>query len=262
MTHSEKNLEQYAILNELLRLQYPPVAVKLVETGGEVPEHAYGAGGDGRRLALCQAFALARRDGKTVYMRRENHGCWNPLIALGHVKCESADDPGFDLICSVIGVNDAAAAKRFVAGFPRLPAGKYEGVLLAPLDRAEFCPDIWLVYCDNGQLRTILRAVRGQTGELIKSEFDALDSCMYSIVPPLLNGDYRITLPDPGEHERALTDNNKIIFSVPQKRFEEFINGARQMSASPFGGSVLHREMNLDFPRPPFYDDLFSLWGL
>ena len=136
------------------------------------------------------------------------------------------------------------------------------GFLTAPLSKAAFEPDIWLIYCNNGQLRTILRAVKTQTGELLRSEFDALDSCLYSVIPPLLTGDYRITLPDPGEYERALTDENTIIFSVPAAKFNEFIAGAELATEHHFKNSELYMEMKEDFSRPPFYNEVFKAWGL
>ena len=257
------NGEHSGIIEALLGLRFEPVALKLVEAGGEVPERAYRPTDDGgEHLALCQAFALSRRNRRTVYMRREDHWCWNPLIAYGHVRCEVPGDPGFELICKAVGIRDAAQAEEFVRGFMKLPLNKYDGILTAPLSRADFEPDLWLIYCDNGQMRTILRAVKSQTGGLLKSEFDALDSCLYSVIPPIITGEYRITLPDPGEYERALTDVNDIIFSVPAARFSEFLAGAEYLTKRKMGNGALRMEMKGDFRRPPFYEEIFKAWGL
>ena len=257
------NADCLKIINELLGLRYEPVALRLVEAGGDVPADAYRPKDDGgKHLALCQAFALSGRNGMTVYMRKEDHWCWNPLIAFGHVKCRERGDPGFDIICKTIGIADPAAAEEFVGAFETLPFGKYDGILTAPLSKADFPADVWLIYCNNGQLRTILRAVKTQTGKLLKSEFDALDSCLYSVIPPIKTGEYRITLPDPGEYERALTDENMIIFSVPAARFDEFLAGAKCLVEARMANNSLHMEMKEDFARPPFYNELFSLWGL
>jgi len=263
MDTKTRNTEHLQTINELLGLRCEPIALKMIEYGGDVPRDAYRPReSDGVHLALCQAFALSRRNRKIVYMRREDHWCWNPILAYGHVKCESPSDPGFDTICSVIGIKDEVAAREFVASFPKLPLGKYEGILTAPLSRADFEADLWLIYCDNAQLRTILRAVKSQTGKLLHSEFDALDSCLYSVIPSLLDGDYRITLPDPGEYERALTEENTIIFSVPAPKIAEFIDGARAQLAMGMNNDSLTMEMKYDFARPPFYNEVFRAWGL
>ncbi|NLO98310.1 MAG: hypothetical protein GX091_09645, partial [Peptococcaceae bacterium] len=55
------------------------------------------------------------------------------------------------------------------------------------------------------QLLNILLAIKFKTASLIDSQFDPIDSCVFSTIPVIKNGKYRITLPDPGEHERAMT---------------------------------------------------------
>jgi uncharacterized protein (DUF169 family) len=255
------NAETQRILNELLFLREPPLALKLVAVGETVSESAYRPIAQGKHLALCQAFALARRKGKTIYMSKESHWCWNPLIAFGHVKCEEKGDPGFETLCGVTGIADPKASEEYLRSFPKLPYQKYDGLLIAPLDRADFTPDLLLIYCDNGQLRTILMAAR-RSGQLVKSEFDALDSCLYSVIPPLQTGEYRITLPDPGEYERALTDKHTIIFSIPAAKLDEFLGFAQELLDAGTNDRSFRPEMEADFARPPFYNEVFAAWGL
>jgi len=257
------NKANYAIIDELLDLKYEPVALKMVEPGGYVPATAYKPKEDSNKhIALCQAFALARRDRKTVYLRKEDHWCWNPLIAYGYLKCEEKGDPGFETICRTTGIKDAEAAEAAVSAFEKLPLGKYEGILLAPLSNADYEPDLWLTYCDNGQLRTILRAIKTQTGKLLKSEFDPLDSCMYAVIPSLKTGEYRITFPDPGEYELALTDASTVMFSIPAPKFDEFLAGAKRLIDTHTTNKAFTMKMKEDYPRPPFYNELFSAWNL
>jgi hypothetical protein len=49
-------------------------------------------------------------------------------------------------------------------------------------------------------------AIKNMTGQLVSTQLDAIDSCMYSCVLPLKTGEYRVTLPDVGEYERAGAD--------------------------------------------------------
>ncbi len=248
-------------LGELLELRYPAVALKMTNDDSEVPETALRPMEQkGRHIALCQAFALARRQGKTVYMRKQDHWCWNPLITYGAVECARGSKP-FNEIASLMGISEADKAEEFVAAFPKLPLGKYAGILIAPLDKADFQPDVTLVYCKNDQLRLILMAVNSQTGAMLDSSFTALDSCVYSVIPPLLEGEYRITLPDPGEYERALTAEDDIIFTIPAQREEEFYKGV-DFQLQRGGRDSFYYMMKEDFERPPFYNRLFEAWGL
>ncbi len=259
------NKNHQEALNSVLELRFPALALKLVEKKDEealVPANALKPREKGKHIALCQAFALARRQGKIVYMRKEDHWCWNPLMTYGHVECKKGSEP-FKVISQVMGISDPEKAAEFVDAFPKFPYGKYEGVLIAPLDKAEFKPDITLLYMKNDQLRALLMAVNSVTGAMVDSSFTALDSCTYSVINPIQDGKYRITLPDPGEYERALTPEDDIIFSVPYQKEEEFYKGIEFTIARGYGyRHNFFPAIKEDFERPPFYNVLFRAWGL
>ena len=256
---SERNAEHLAKLRTLVGLRFPAVAVKMVENEADVPEDAWRPAADsGKHIALCQAFAFARRQNKTVYMRKEDHWCWNPIITYGMIDDELAAKP-FRQAAAASG--NAGKADAFLASFPKLPYGKYTGILLAPLDKADFAPDVTVIYCKNDQLRVLLMAIDTQTHAMLDSSFTPLDSCTYAVIPPMQDGNYRITLPDPGEYERALTADDDIILSVPRAREAEFYKGVDEQIAKG-GVNSFYKMMKEDFERPPFYNMIFKAWGL
>ena len=108
----------------------------------------------------------------------------------------------------------------------------------------------------------MLLAVKHKEGALVTSEFDPIDSCVFSTVPVLLSGEYRITIPDPGEYERAMTGEDQVIFSVPGGRVETLIQGLRHFEEIKLGYTDLAMVMRPDFPQPEFYKMLFKMWGL
>ena len=262
MTNSERNINHSKELREMLILRYEPVAVKMIENEAEVPDRALRPMRDlNKHMALCQAFGLARRDGKTVYTDKYSEWCWNPLIAFGFVECREGT-AAFGVVCKHLGIGDADAAKEFFAKFPTLPANKYKGVIVMPLSACETEPDVVLIYCTNAQLRHLAWAVKNVTGKTISTQIDAIDSCAYSCVVPINTGEYRVTLPDVGEFERAAADENEIILSVPGARMEELLTGLRPFSARGMGYKDLAKGMEFEFARPAFYNDLFGLWEL
>jgi uncharacterized protein (DUF169 family) len=232
-------------LERLLLLRTSPIAVKMLEKEKDIPEGAIRPKRDrGYHLAQCQVFAMSRRQRATVAMLKEDNWCWAPLMGYGLV--ENPHDP-------------------FVDGhayFPCLEYGKYIGIVSAPLKMANFEPDLVLIYSNTAQLRTILTVVKYQEKSLVKSEFDPIDSCIYSVVPVLLTGQYRITLPDPGDYERAMAGEDEIIFSVPRDKLEGLVSGLRQLEERKSGYTHHTMEMRPDFPRPEFYKRLFKMWGL
>jgi uncharacterized protein (DUF169 family) len=259
MTTIQQYNDYGAILEKLLILRTSPIAVKMIEKEADVPEGAIRPKRDrGYHLAQCQALAMTRRQGITIAMLKEDNWCWAPLIGYGLVKPFDKDT----LSPNIFMVADIEAAKRVVQNFPRLEYGKYIGIVSAPLKTANFLPDLVLIYCYPAQLRSMLMATKYREGFLVTSQFDPIDSCVYSVVPVILNGRYRITLPDPGEYERAMAGEDEIIFSVPKDKMEELIFGLKHFDQIKLGYTHLAMQITPDFHRPDFYKRLFRTWGL
>ncbi len=257
----EQIRENAVKLEQSFKLESMPIGLKWLEKASDAPEGAKFPKKDlGKHMALCQAFSYARMKGMSIVLTKEDHWCWNPLIGYGVVECVPGQ-PQFDEVVKYIGIADKEKAANFFANFPRLPLGKYEAVVIAPLKRINFVPDVVMIYSNPAKINVMCRSIKGVLGGTFTSEFDGIDSCIYCTVPSFLKNEYRVTLPDPGERERARTKDEDIILTVPGARLDEFI-GALNLG-SPFGGlNDAMFEFNLDFGHPPFYNTLFEMWGL
>ena len=256
----EQNIKRHELMVKLVGLRYPAVTMKLIEDEADVPADAVVPLRDmGKHIALCQAFAFARRQGKIIYMRKEDHWCWAPILTYGMIPKELGRE-GFYKLHEKMGA-PKETADAFVDSFPYLPYGKYKGVLIAPLDKTDFEPDLTMIYCKNDQLRVLLMAINHMTHTLLDSSFNPIDSCVYAVLPPILSGNYRITLPDPGEYERGLTPEDDIILSIPAQRVDEFYEGVA-FQADHGDRNSFYMTMKEDFERPPIYNVIFEAWGL
>ncbi len=170
---------------------------------------------------------------------------------------------GYDFAVTANFIKDPDKARKFFeTSYPRMPEGSSIGLALAPLDTANFVPDMALVYLKPAQLRSALMSIKYKSGELLHAALDSVDSCVHSTIPCLKDGKYKLTVPDPGEYERGLTDEDEMILSVPADELGDLVEGLQLLSDRSFGYRQLHMEMKTDFPRPQFYDDLFKAWGL
>jgi len=184
-------------LERLLGLRTSPIAVKMLEREEDIPAGSMRPKKDhGHHYAQCQAFALSRRGRATVAMLKEDNWCPGAVIAYGLVP--KPDDP----------------AARAANTYDCFEYGKYIGILTAPLGTASFEPDVVIIYCDTNQLRIMLLSLKTEERPLVKSNFFPF-SCSSSVVPVMLNNEYWISLPDPGEYSRALTIAGEMMFSVP-----------------------------------------------
>ena len=249
-------------IKDALHLTLNIQAVKLIEDPSEVPANALRARERFGHLSLCQAFALVKRDGLTVYTDKSSEWCWAPVVALGYADCSPGTE-SYEIIKPLMGIPDPEKAERFFTEFPRLPLGKYQGVLLAPADQADFEADVLLINCDNNyEMRTLLSAVKLRNGKMLDVRLDPIDSCVHTLVTSFLKKDYTVAIPDPGEQERALTGKNEIIMAVPAEKLEDLMAGFSSPWIRYDPDPELPAEMEYDFPRPPFYNKVFSLWGM
>ena len=248
-------------LERLLLLRTSPIAIKMLEQEKDIPEGAIRPKRDrGVHLAQCQAFAMSRRQRATVAILKEDNWCWGPLIGFGLVE-----PPDFFLEGQIFYPHMVAsleAAKNLAKTFPRLEYGKYIGILSAPLKNAHFEPDLVMIYSNTAQLRSLLLAIKYKEGYQVTSTFDPIDSCIFSVVPVILTGQCQITLPDPGDYERALAREDEIIFSVSRDKLEDLMLGLNHFEERGLGYTNFIQEMRPDFPRPEFYKKLFRMWEL
>lgn len=260
MAMPEKYRQYGNELVELLKLRTMPVAVKMLEKR-ETPENALLPKRDlGKHLTLCQAFSLVRREGRSVAMFKEDYWCVWPVIALGLVECTKKC---VDEVHDKMFIKDPALSRQvFENSFPRLEYGRYAGMLLSPLPKTEFIPDVILVYANPAVLRSMLWVIRCDTGSIADCTFEVEFSCVFATVPVLQTGKYRATFPDPGEYERAFAAEDEMIFSLPGSKAGELVAGLKAFEKMGFGYRQFNYVMRYDFARPRFYDDLFNMWGL
>jgi uncharacterized protein (DUF169 family) len=249
-------------IEQMLMLKSSPIAVKMLEKESDIPEGAIRPKRDnGYHLAQCQAFAMSRRGRKaTIAMLKEDNWCPAPISAYGIV------DPPEPYVGYPYMVESEEASEKLGEASPRFETGKYIGIVSAPLKYTTFEPDLVLVYSNTAQLRSLLLAVKYKEGILVPSEFDPLRSCVFSIVPVILEGTYRITLPDTGEQYRTMSGEDEIIFSIPKDKIGTVAAGLRHFEEQKF--DTVHRYSHLDFgmqpdfPQPPHYMTMFKKWGI
>ncbi|MBN2317606.1 MAG: DUF169 domain-containing protein [Acidobacteria bacterium] len=228
-------------LETALILRTSPVAVKMIRTEAEIPKEAFRPKRDGNyHIAQCQAFGMSRREGKTVAMLKEDHWCPTALMSYGMV--EQPDNMAM-----------------FGESFESFETGKYVGIVTAPLKKATFVPDVVLIYSNPGQIRALTLTMMYDGGESQVSYHFFLPSCGHCVVDPMKTGKYAIVLPDPGEHQRALTMEEELIFAVPQQKMAGLMAG---VNGRGFSHRDRYMSMLPDFEQPQFYKDMFKSWGL
>ena len=247
-------------LEKILILKTYPIAIKMLKNESEIPKGAIRPKKDrGEHYAMCQAFAAARRQGITLAMFLEDHWCFEPIISYGLVPVPQDYLDGFT---NSFFIADKAAAAKHAREMTRIPQGKYAGMVLGPLKTANYAPDLTMIYCSTAQLRHLLLSLRYKNGTQVTSTIDPIGSCVHSIVPSLLKGECAVTVPDPGDFERAGAQDDEMILTVPAGRLQELMEGIHHFENSNMGFRRFSYAIHTDFQQPPFYEEYFRKWGL
>jgi uncharacterized protein (DUF169 family) len=144
-----------------------------------------------------------RRQRKSFVLLKEDHWCVWPLIGFGLVEFNEGNDY-YERAVTGNFIEDPDTARAFFkTSYPRLPEGSNIGLALAPLDTANFVPDMILVYLKPAQLRSALMSIKYKTGELLKPSLTASTPACTRRSRFLKDGKYKITVPDPASTNAA-----------------------------------------------------------
>lgn len=211
-------------LDQMVRPATYPIAVKLLDNG-DLPQKArYPVKDLGERLALCQGLGIARRFGWTIAFSPEDHQCPLALMSLGlkpvgqHYKEGEMCYPFYAETLEI-------GARLNESHLPLMEPAENRHVLLAPLDKAKFVPDVVIVYGNSAQIHRMIMAANYKTGKPIYTTLTERMGDLRAIVTAIQTGDYQVGIPGAGERALAFCGENELVFSIPQVRFEEFCSG-------------------------------------
>ncbi len=236
-----------------------PVAARLLTPSDPVPEKAKRPHRDMKiQIAICQAVAMARRYGWTVAVGEEDVNCVLTKTAFGLAPLTDHYTAGH-LACGMY-VESLEAGARTEAATHRLPAGKYNHLLLAPAARAEFTPDALIIYGNAAQVMRLLTGALWKRGGAITSSFTGRVDCSDEIIRTMLTNDYQVILPCYGDRVFGQTADHEMAFALPGTKMEELVEG---LAGTHKGGIRYPIPTFLRYtPRyPDHYYDLERQWA-
>ena len=236
-------------LERRLHLKTFPLAIKLIEKEEDIPEEAVRPIKDwGYHVPLCQAFATSRREGTLIAALKEDMFCFEPVVGYGMAEPPQYFLEGHNRFPQ--DVESLEVGKNYASDFPRLPTGKYIGVISAPLKTANFEPDLVMVYCDSAQLSLLLLAREYKIGYDLKQSLSSHAACVYSVVPAIQTGECRVAIPCRGDHYFAIAGDDELVFTIPTEQLDDLMEGLRFLETT---GSKLpknyHMKQEPEFPE-------------
>jgi dephospho-CoA kinase len=206
----------------LLRLKSFPVAFKLLERTEDLGQIPYL-----RRLphksTLCQLISLARSFDWTVGADLPDflYPMCPSIIGLTEVP-ELMRDGTFR---SLVWTKTRDNGKKYENSIPRLPAGKYRAVALAPLVYNPFDPDIVLFYANPAQMMLLINALQFEGYEVMNFSCVGESSCSDVIARCYLEGKPSLSIPCYGERRYGHAQDDELAMALPAGMMEKALRG-------------------------------------
>ncbi|MCG6879355.1 MAG: dephospho-CoA kinase [Deltaproteobacteria bacterium] len=239
----------------LLRLRSFPVAMKMLEKKEQLqevpflrrPEH---------KVTMCQLINLARNFDWTVGADIEDFGLPTCSSILGLNELPSFYKDG--TFRSIVWVQTKEDGKRFEAAIPRIPTGKYEAVVMAPLVYDPFEPDIVLIYGNPAQMILLINAVQFEDYEVMQFHCVGESSCSDAIARCYLNGKPQLSIPCYGERRYGHAQDDELVMALPASYMEKALRGLEILyrRGVRYPISFAGAEGNLDSALPVAYTSL------
>ena len=214
-------------LNRYLRLNTFPVAVRFLRSWDEAPERVKRPLEDlGNRVTTCQAVSMSRRFGWVIALGREDSSCVLGAMALGLEKRLPHYTEGN--LCVNLYTDNLEAGRLSEASVPRLPEGKYVGVVTAPLQRTAFEPDTVVIYGNGAQVMRLGQAYLWKRGGTLKSEFRGRIDCADIAIAPFITGEPQMVVPCSGDRIFGQVQDDELAFGFPYSLMDAIIDGLEQ----------------------------------
>jgi uncharacterized protein (DUF169 family)/uroporphyrinogen-III decarboxylase len=245
-------------LQTYIRPQTFPVAIRMLRPGEPIPERARRPARDFGKLSMnCQVIDMARRYGWTIALTRDDSICSLGIIALGFDRATHLYNSG--TLCEGMYTETKEAGARSEAAVDKFDLGQYQALLVAPLDRATFEPDVVVVYANPAQVMRLTQASLWKEGGRLASSFEGRLVCADIIVTTMLTGRPQVILPCSGDRIFGQTQDHEMAFAIPWARMGDIVEG---LEGTHRGGIryPITQFMEYEAKLPPKYMEVNRLW--
>lgn len=201
-------------LSKYLRPGSFPLAIRMVKDGEGLSERTRRPHDDmGFQVAVCQVFSMARRYGWQVAVGTEDINCPLALTAFGFK--EELETYSCGEMCAGMFTETRQAGARTEEMAPKFSFGKYRFIQAAPLNRADFAPNLYLVYGNSAQIMRLLTAVLYKSGGYLTSKFSARLDCADICIETMKTEKPQVILPCYGDRVFGQTQDDEMAMAFP-----------------------------------------------
>ena len=250
-----KEVEQ--ALNTYVRPLTFPLALKMLKSEDEIPDRTRRPFQQmKKKVAICQGIGMARKLGSTVAMGREDMQCSLGAAPFGFFKNidfynEGNLAAGMFTASKEIGKTEEDLIDRFDYGL-------YSHILVAPLNRAGFEPDMLMMYGNPAQIMRLVHGALYNQGGAVQSSAMGRLGCA-TIITAMKNDECRYLLPGNGDRIFGMTQDYEMSFLIPASKIDTVLDG---LGKTHKGGIryPITSFFNFQAAFPPSYQEQMKIW--
>jgi uncharacterized protein (DUF169 family) len=235
-----------------------PLAVRMVGRNEGLPAKTRRPKQDfGHTVAICQTFSIARRYGWQIAVGAEDIGCPLALTAFGFMPMTNGFRCGE--MCGGMFTESDHVGARTEAAVPKFEFQTYQYLLTAPITKANFQPDLYLVYGNSAQIMRLLTGYLWKDGGYLTSRFSGRLDCADICIETMQTGKPQVVLPCYGDRVFGQTQDDEMAFTIPAGDEQRIIDG---LEGTHRGGIRYPTPSYLKYqPKfPDHYYKLFDEW--
>ena len=253
------DLKQLSIdIDTYLRTDTFPLAIRTAKAGEEIPPKMKSPALDfGKRITICQGISIARRYGWGIKMGREDISCPIARACFGFEKRIDYYDEGN--LCVGLYTDNMQAVKVFESALCKFEFSEFEAIYAAPLGRANFEPEVILIYGNSAQVMRLLNGRLYSEGGELTSSFSGRADCTDIVIKTIKTNECQVILPCYGDRVFGLTQDYEMAFTIPYSKVEMVLNGVKNTHKGGTRYPIPHY-LRFEPEFPENYNVLDEMW--
>jgi uncharacterized protein (DUF169 family) len=216
-----KEIEQ-ALTNYIRPLTFP-LTIKMLKSEAEIPDKTRRPFQQmKKKVAICQGIGMARKLGWSVAMGKEDMQCSLGAAPFGLFK--NIDFYNEGNLAAGMFTASKEAGKREENLIDRFEYGRYTHILVAPLNRAAFEPDLLMVYGNPAQVMRLIQGALYNEGGAVQSSSMGRLGCS-AIITVIKTDECRYMVPGNGDRVFGMAQDYEMAFMMPRSKVDTVVDG-------------------------------------
>jgi uncharacterized protein (DUF169 family) len=201
-----------------------PLAIRMIRAGEALPEGVrVPSQSFGENWIVCQSIGVARRYGWSIAVGRRDVICPLSAVAFGFRQPNDEALAGYTALGMYCESEQAAA--RLEAATWKFEPGTYDYVCISPLSRANFEPDVAVVYANSAQVMRLVNAALYRRGGRLESTTSGRLDCADIVIQTMATDAPKVIIPCNGDRVFGMAQDSEMVFTFPWPRTDEIIAG-------------------------------------